>query len=367
MSDLKIPFNRLAERHKPNRDKFTETFSEIIDNSNFILGPEVEKFEKDFANFINAKYVAGVANGSDAIRIALLSKKLPPESNVLIAANSYFAAPAAILHSGLTPKFFDVNIETRLPDINFINSIKDSNTSAIIHSHLFGEVDTVKITDLVVIHDCSQAHGSKIFQDHVGIGETSTFSFYPGKNLGAFGDAGAISTDNYEEYETLKTLRNQGTSTDRYIHVLPGFNSRMDGLQGSILRIKLRELNRENEIRSQIADRYASNLKNETENIRMFKSNSNTKSTYHLFQVLIKNKPLNDVQKSLLEKGIETGRHYPTPLHLQPAFENLGYIRGDFPNSEMLASGSLSLPMYPELTLDEVDYICENLLSILNS
>jgi dTDP-4-amino-4,6-dideoxygalactose transaminase len=363
---LKVPFNRLAVRHKPHRDKFLEAFSEVIDTSSFILGPEVEKFEQDFASFVNSKYVAGVANGSDAIRIALLSKKLPSQSSVLIAANSYFAAPAAILHANLVPKFIDVNIETRLPDIHFIESAKDSSTSAIIHSHLFGEVDTARIPGLVAVHDCSQAHGSKLSNNHVGIGETCTFSFYPGKNLGAFGDAGAISTDNFEEYETIKILRNQGTSTDRYTHLLAGFNSRMDGLQGSILRIKLKELNQENEIRSQLANRYVTNLKGQSKNIQMFKSNPNTKSTYHLFQVLIRNKNITDVQKSLLEKGIETGRHYPTPLHLQPAFENLGYRRGDFPNSEALAEESLSLPMYPELTFEEVDYICENLLLIID-
>jgi dTDP-4-amino-4,6-dideoxygalactose transaminase len=343
-----------------------KAFSGVIDTSSFILGPEVEKFEQDFASFINSKYVAGVANGSDAIRIALLSKKLPGQSNVLIAANSYFAAPAAVLHANLIPKFFDVNIETRLPDIGFIEAVKDSNTSAIIHSHLFGEVDTARITELAAIHDCSQAHGSKLSNNHVGFGETSTFSFYPGKNLGAFGDAGAISTDNFEEYQTIKTLRNQGTATDRYIHLLPGFNSRMDGLQGSILRIKLKELNQENEIRSQIAKRYVENITNQSKNILMFKSNPNTKSTFHLFQVLIKHNSITKIQKFLMGKGIETGRHYPTPLHLQPAFESLGYKRGDFPNCEILANESLSLPIYPELTFREVDYICENLLSIVD-
>jgi dTDP-4-amino-4,6-dideoxygalactose transaminase len=362
---LKIPFNRLALRHEPHRDRFLEVFSDLINTSNFILGPEVERFEQDFANFVKSKYVAGVANGSDALRIALLSKKLPVHSNVLVAGNSYFAAPASIVHANLTPKFFDVNIETRLPDIQSIQAVKDSNTSAIIHSHLFGEVDTAKIPGIVAIHDCSQAHGSKLYNDHVGLGETCTFSFYPGKNLGAFGDAGAISTDDFEEYATIKTLRNQGTSTDRYVHLLPGFNSRMDGLQGSILRIKLKELNSENEIRSQIANRYEINLKNQSTNIQMFKSNPNTKSTYHLFQVLIKNKSITEVQKSLLEKGIESGRHYPTPLHLQPAFKNLGYKKGDLPNCEILANESLSLPMYPELTFAEVDYICEKLTSII--
>ena len=362
---MKIPFSDLSLRHKKNETEFSNIFRDCMTTNQFILGEQAALFESEFSSFTGANYALGVANGSDALRLALIVKKLPVGGNIILAANTYFAAPAAIVHSGLVPKFFDVNLDSRLPkNENIVDSI-DENTVGLIKSHLFGEADTTNDFNLPTINDCSQAHGTLMEGRHVGFGQTSTFSFYPGKNLGAFGDAGLITTNDSAEVEILSALRNQGTLSDRYLHEIVGFNSRMDSIQAGILRIKLKELATENKRRNEITRIYKRNLVNQNQTIKLFSSNENTYSTYHLFQVFLDGHDLDTVQKKLLEKGVASGRHYPIPLHLQPAFNFLGYGKGDFPNAEKLSQQSLTLPNYPEMTDAQVDFVCEKLLEVL--
>jgi len=361
---LEVPFSMLPARHSKNRRKFLKIFKKIIKESDFILGESVEIFESKFSEFVGSKYAVGVANGSDAIRLALLIKNLPQNGGVGVAANTYFAAASAIIQAGLIPEFFDVDLMTRFPTEKNITSTLTNNTVALIRSHLYGEVDTCQINQYVEIHDCSQAHGTLNSGVHVGKGHLSTYSFYPGKNLGAFGDAGMITTDSYDEYQLSKAYRNQGTFSDRYLHEILGFNSRMDTIQAEILRIKLLDLRLQNNRRIDIANLYTKNLSNISPRIRLFSSNQSSKSSFHIFQIFLNDLDLKKVQQFLKNYEIASGRHYPIPLHLQPALKKLGYQKGDFPNAELLARQSLSLPIYPELTDSQVNYVSEKLIEI---
>ena len=354
---MKVPFSDLKLRHAKNHDKYQAVFSDAIQTSEFILGKKVRDFEIDFSRFVNANFALGVANGSDALRIGLAIKQLPREGEVLLASNTYFAAAAAILQSGLVPRFFDVELSTRFPNESIISSSISSNTVAIIRSHLFGQADLATSGGLLEIHDCSQAHGTLINDSHVGKGFLSTFSLYPGKNLGAFGDGGIITTDSQEEYEKIIAWRNQGTRTDRYLHEVVGFNSRLDSIQAAILSIKLQDLVAENLRRHVIAQKYSTNLESVKDSIRLFPTPEHVFSTNHLYQVYLMTSDVALVQGKLEKAGIGTGRHYPIPLHLQPAFRHLGYAKGDFPNAEDLANKTLSLPNYPEMTDDQVDFV----------
>ena len=335
-------------------------------SSDFVLGKKVIEFEQKISEYVGSKFAVGVANGSDALMLAILAKNLPEKSHILVAANTYFAAASAIMHAGFTPRFFDVQLDTRLPSRQDIETNLNLECSLIIKSHLFGEADITDLQKLDRIHDCSQAHGTFIGDRHIGSGETCTFSFYPGKNLGAFGDAGLITTNSRSEYQCLIKLRNQGTSGDRYVHEINGFNSRLDSIQAGVLLFKLLKLNLNNSKRIKLAQRYNSNLINESPLIKLFSSPKKIISSYHLYQVYVDIEDLNLLQTRLLNKGITSGRHYPIPLPLQPAFKSLGYAKGDFPNSELLAKKSLSLPIFPDMTFSQVDYVCESLIEILN-
>ena len=359
---MKVPFSDLNIRHAKNIEKFQTVFSNSLSTSEFILGKNVEKFELDFSRFVNSDFAIGVANGSDALRIGLTIKDLPREGEVLLAPNTYFAAASAIIQCGLIPRFFDVESSTRFPSGLAISSSISNNTVAIIRSHLFGEADLASAAGLLEIHDCSQAHGTMIDESHVGKGMLSTFSLYPGKNLGALGDGGVITTDSAREYELTLAFRNQGTRTDKYLHEVIGFNSRLDSIQAGMLSIKLQDLAAENHRRQKIADIYRKNLGSEKDAIRLFSTPHNVASTNHLYQVYLKSSEVSTVQEALQKAGVGTGRHYPIPLHLQPALKFLGYSRGDFPNAEDLANKTLSLPNYPEMTDNQVDYVSEALI-----
>jgi dTDP-4-amino-4,6-dideoxygalactose transaminase len=362
-----VPFNDLTTQHATNHERFRATFDKLMMDSDFILGQNVIEFENKFKDYVGSKFALGVANGSDALKLAILAKQLPENSHILVAANTYFAAAAAIVHSGFVPKFFDVQLDNRFPSQSDIESVLTLESSLIIRSHLFGEADVVNVINIDQLHDCSQAHGTLIGGHHVGSGSTCTFSFYPGKNLGAFGDAGLITTNSIHEYTKLSALRNQGTLEDRYIHNVVGFNSRLDTIQANILLIKLAQLNASNLKRVKLANRYNLNLGTQSPRLRLFSSPPNVKSSYHLYQVFVDVEDLHVLQSNLQSKGISTGRHYPVPLPLQPAFRSLGYQKGDFPNSELLAKHSISLPIFPGMTNHQVDYVCENILNLIEA
>jgi len=366
-----IKFNDLARMHKRNFKDFKKAFNMQLEKNDFILGASVIDFELKFANYVKSKYAIGVANGSDAIRLALLARGIAPGDKVALAANTYFAAAAAIVHVGATPVFFDVNTENRFPTTKNFEEIIDSNPRLIIRSHLFGFADIEQLpselSDVKQLIDCAQAHGTEIDGVPVGGNEMSTFSFYPGKNLGAFGDGGAITMNDEKDLLILKKLRNQGTDLDKYSHEIVGFNSRLDTLQAKILEIKLANLNNQNDERRRIARKYDELLQDLDHRLSIFFPTSNLKSSYHLYQIRVSNIDIEDLILFLKKAGIESGRHYPKPLHLQTAFQSLGYLRGQFPGAEKLAKETISLPMHPNLSDSDVEYVVEQIKKFLKS
>lgn len=362
---MRVPFNDLYSQNSEFLEEALEIFKTTLENSEFILGKAVEDFESSLANWGNFKFAVGVGNGSDAIRLALLSLGITRKDRILLAVNTYFAAAAAITHIEAEPVFIDVDLDSRFPSTSNFDSIDISNIKLFIRSHLFGGADIAKLPSNLIsvaqLHDASQAHGTMINDEKIGSNGTSTFSFYPGKNLGAFGDAGAIVTDDEKVFSRVRMLRNQGTNSNKYIHQVLGFNSRLDALQAKFLTLKLFRLDQNNQKRQRVVERYLTNLIRSDDRIVFFDYPKEVKPAHHLFQIRIRDVNLQHLISFLEIKGISTGQHYPVPLHLQPAFHYLGYGKGDFPNSEKLAVESLSLPLYPNLSTDKIDYICEQL------
>jgi len=363
---MKVPFNDLYSQHQSLLSQFMNSLEQGIRESAFILGSDVQEFENRFAEWGNFQYVVGVANGSDAIRISLNELGISQGDKVLVAANSYFAAPAAIAQLKATPVFIDVELSSRFPSKSNFDVINHAEIKGIIRSHLFGGAD---ITELpanldkrIQIHDSSQAHGTLVNGKHIGVDGTATFSFYPGKNLGAMGDAGAITTTSKDLYNRLLKSRNQGTGEDKYLHETLGGNSRLDSLQARILSIKLQFLNDNNVLRTNIVNRYRKNIDQIDSRIQFFNYAPNITPSHHLLQIRVTDIKAKNLIEYLKNKDITCGQHYPIPLHLQPAFQFLNYAKGDFPNCEKLANETLSLPLYPAMTNAQIDFVSESIL-----
>ena len=363
---MKIPFNDLYSQHQTLLSQFMTTLEQGIRESAFILGSDVQEFENRFAEWGNFQFVVGVANGSDAIRISLSELGISQGDNVLVAANTYFAAPAAVSQLKATPVFIDVDLSTRFPSKSNFEVNNHAEIKGIIRSHLFGGAD---VTDLptnldnrIQIHDSSQAHGTLVNGKHIGVDGTATFSFYPGKNLGAMGDAGAITTTSKDLYNKLLKSRNQGTGEDKYLHETLGGNSRLDSLQARILLIKLQFLSENNTLRNNIVGRYRKNLDKSDSRLQFFDYALGVTPSHHLLQIRVTDVKAKSLIEYLKSKDITCGQHYPIPLHLQPAFQFLNYAKGDFPNCEKLANETLSLPLYPGMSNAQIDFVSENII-----
>jgi dTDP-4-amino-4,6-dideoxygalactose transaminase len=374
MGHSKVVFGDLSRRQSQDDDLLLSVLERVLASGKYLLGDFLRDFEREFKELLEIVdgYVLGVSNGSDAIRIALEAKKIlnkQQTGKVALAANTYYAAAASIVHSGLTPTFFDVSLETRFPNSATLNHVNSSNIIGVVKSHLYGGADTLNYGDFFpqawTLEDASQAHGTTLHKGFVGSSNLTTYSFYPTKNLGAIGDAGAIVTFNESEYEVIKKLRNQGVNEERTDHELIGFNARLSELQAGFLVVKMIRFKEKLQRRIQIFERYQQNLGGHEEFLHFFTYPESVFSSHHLVQVLIKNQLAQTVQKNLETKEIFCGRHYPKPLHLQKAFRFLGYREGDFPNSEKLSNQCLSLPNHPELTNAEVDYVSEALIETI--
>ena len=374
MNQSKIMFGDLSRRDDGEDALFFSVLGKVLKSGKFILGDCLDEFERGFKDEIGVSdgFVLGVSNGSDAIRISLEVKKILAnfrEGEVALAANTYFAAAAAIVQSGLKPAFFDVCLETRFPDISTVSAIDVSNVIGVIKSHLYGGADTMNYQILFpsvwILEDASQAHGTKVSDGFVGGRNLTTYSFYPTKNLGAIGEAGAVVSFDDIEYELLKKLRNQGYSDDRTDHDLIGFNARLSELQAGFLAAKLIRFNERFRRRIEIYERYRDNLSNLSDYLHFFTYQKEVCSSHYLVQVYIRNELAVSVKERLQTKNIFCGSHYPKPLHMQKAFGFLGYSKGDFPNSEKLSNHALSLPNHPELTDSEIDYVSESLIQVL--
>lgn len=359
---MKVPFFDLKRQYLKLKPEIDEAIGKVLNDTAFSGGPYSEAFEKDFAAYIGARHAAGVGSGTDALHLAMRALGLGPGDEVILPANTFIATAWSVSYVEAAPVFADCDPDTWNIDPKSVEDKITRKTKAIIGVHLYGQpfdVDEVKrIADrqgIKLVEDCAQAHGARYKGVKAGaFGEMGAFSFYPGKNLGAYGEAGAVTTNSAEHAAAIKALRNHGSKV-RYYHDTLGFNMRMDGIQGAVLGVKLRYLDEWNARRKEIASVYRENIKNPK--IKLQARPEWAESVYHLFVITTKDR---DALKKHLEKNdIWPGIHYPVPCHLQKAYSHLGHKRGDFPNTESLAEGCLSLPMFPEMTDGEAAKVVE--------
>ncbi|HLA58002.1 MAG TPA: DegT/DnrJ/EryC1/StrS family aminotransferase [Puia sp.] len=362
----KIPCLDLKGQHQQIKKEVFEAFEKVYEQTAFSGGSFVEEFEKNFAAFCDTKYAVGVNNGTTALHLAMLALGIGSGDEVIIPANTFIATAWGVSYTGATPVFADCDPDTWEIDFSRLESKITSKTKAVIGVHLYGQPFDIhaaqnicKKHNLFLIEDAAQAQGARYLGKPVGgFGEMACFSFYPGKNLGACGEAGGLTTNNADYYKHLQSLRNHG-SVVRYYHDEIGYNMRMGGLEGASLTIKLKYLPEWNKKRKDIAAKYHKGIKNPK--IKMQVQPSGHDSVFHLFVVTTEKR--DELIKFLNDKNIFPGLHYPVPCHLQKAYASLGYKKGDFPNSEYLADHCLSLPMYAELSDDDVDYVIDTLNS----
>ena len=352
-----IPLVDLKAQHQSIASEVEAAIKNVCDNSAFILSDEMKAFEAEFASYCGAKHGVGVANGTEALFLALKALDIGPGDEVIVPANTFIATAAAVSHTGATPVFVDCDPETYCIDASKISSAITSRTKAIMPVHLYGhaaEMDTImslaRANGLKVVEDCAQAHGTHYKGRQVGVfGDAAGFSFYPSKTLGAYGDAGMVITNSDEIAEKLRLLRDNGR-TSWYEHAIIGYNSRLDGIQAAVLRIKLRRLDEWVEARRSRAKRYGELLSG-IDGIVLPTERSDVRHSYYVYVVRVKNR--DEFMAKLKENGVGCGVHYPVPLHLQPAYAFLGGKEGDHPVCERYAKEIVSIPMYPELTEEQ--------------
>lgn len=371
---MKISALDLKKQIAPIRSEIDTAIKEVIDNTSFILGGGVRKFEENAAKYCNVKYAFGVSNGTDAISLALLALGFKPGDGVICPAFTYYATAGAVASIGGRPVFADIDSNTYNISLESIEKIlfrkNKFKIKAIIPVHLYGQcADMDEISKLArkyklkVVEDTAQAFGAEFRGKKAGtLGDCGAVSFYPGKNLGAFGDAGLIVTNNKTLAEKVMILRNQGNK-NKYHHLVLGRNNRMDTIQAVVLDIKLKYLDEWNKKRQLVAQYYNNHLSDL--NIKTPVVPSYTTHIYHQY-ALRTNKSNKGIIDYLQSKGIDSRVFYPVPLHLQKCFKYLGYKIGDFPEAEIAAKQVFTLPIYPELTGEEKDYIINSLKEFIN-
>jgi dTDP-4-amino-4,6-dideoxygalactose transaminase len=371
---MKISFLDLSQQYREIKKDLDASFKKIMQRGDFILGKEVALFEQEFAKYCNRKFAVGVNSGTDALFLGLLSLGVGSGDEVIVPVFTYIASALAVSYTGAKPVFVDIDKDTYNIDVNKIEKAITKNTKAIIPVHLYGQVadmqpilDIAKRYNLKVVEDAAQAHGAKYKISRTkwrvvgSIGDIGCFSFYPTKNLGAFGDGGMVVTDNEATYKKLLMLRDYGRRS-RYEHVTLGYNSRLDTVQAAVLRAKLKHLDKWNTLRRQNAQLYLKELEN-IKGIILPMEAPYSYHVYHIFAIRVKNK--DEVINKLAKKGISVLMHYPIPLHLQEVYKDLGYKKGDFPVAEKVAEEIISLPMYPYLKEAQIKFITNTLKMIL--
>jgi dTDP-4-amino-4,6-dideoxygalactose transaminase len=358
---MEIPFLDLKAHHEPLLREFTAVISEVIESGAFAGGPFVEKFERDFAAFCATRHGVGVGSGTEALWFALLACGVAPGDEVITVPNTFMATAEAISFCGAKPVFVDVDELTYTINPSLIDRAITPRTKAIIPVHLFGQMadmdgvmEVAQKYGLAVIEDACQAHGAMCKGQKAGsIGHAGCFSFYPGKNLGAFGEAGAIVTNDREVAQKVKVLRDHG-QVKKYHHSMVGWNGRMDGLQAAVLRVKLSHLAKNNEHRRENARAYDSHFTG-LQNLRLPVEAPDRSHVYHIYAIRVKDRER--LRQYLSEKNIGCAIHYPVPIHRQQAYNFLGLGVGSFPIAERCADEFLSLPMFPELSSKQIDYV----------
>lgn len=362
LADMQVPFVNLSRQHEEIEGDLRAAFERVLAQGSFTLGPEVEAFEKEFASFVGTADAIGVASGTDALHLTLRAMGVGPGDEVITAVNTFAATAEAIVMCGATPVFVDIEEDTCLLDLDAAERAVSQHTRVILPVHLYGQmVDMQRVRHIAsqhslrVVEDACQAHGAKTDGESAGAAsDAGCFSFYPSKNLGAMGDGGIVTTDDVQISDAVRLLRAHGEDEDR-LHTVSGYCSRLHGMQAAFLRAKLPKLPSWNESRRLSAEIYELELA-DTGVI----TPSVMPGSEHVFHLYVAQVPDRDAFRSYLgERGIQTGVHYPVPLHLEPAFAQLGYARGDFPVAERVASQIVSLPMFPHMTEQEVEYVAE--------
>ncbi len=365
-----IPFIDLRRQYESIKNEINAAIQRVIENSSFSLGEEVELFEKEFADFCGVNYGVGVSSGTDALHLALVACGIGKGDEVITVPNTFIATTEAISMCGAVPVFVDIDEKTYNIDVSQIERAITERTKAIMPVHLYGQaaemdniLDIASRNGVKIIEDACQAHGATYKDKKVGsFGDAACFSFYPSKNLGAFGDGGIVVTNNQKIAEKVKLLRNHG-HRDKHIHDVEGFCNRLHGLQAAILRTKLRYLNKWNEMRRRNASLYDEFF----DNAWVVKPNSVSyrSHVYHLYVIRARNR--DRLRGRLAERKIDSGIHYAVPLHLQPAYRKLNHRLGDFPVTERVTKQIISLPMYPELAFRDIEYIAKEVIDFAQS
>ena len=362
-----IPFVDLKAQYHSIKNEIDTAIMSVLENTSFILGKSVKDFEEQFARKHDVKYCYGVSSGTDGNHMVLWALGVKSGDEVIIPANTFIATAWGATLCGANPVFVDCEEDSYNIDPERVEEKITKRTKAIVAVHLYGQAadmdklrEIAKRHNIFLVEDCAQAHNAEYKQKKVGsLSHAASFSFYPGKNLGAYGEGGAVTTNDQSLAEKFKMMRDHG-SDKKYHHEVYGHNYRMEGIQGAVLGVKLRYLDKWTDARRKNAALYNEMLKDVPEVITP-REMSYAKHVYHLY--VIRAKKRDELQKFLNERNISTGLHYPIPLHYQKVFAHLNYKKGDFPITEKLANEILSLPMYPELTEEQITYVCESIKS----
>ena len=365
---MNVPFVDLQAQHRTIRDELNQAIQRVMDRCDFALGQDVVRFEEEFAAFCGTRHAVGVDSGLSALELSLRALGIGPGDEVIVPAHTFIATAAAVTFAGARPILVDVDPATYNIDVAQVEAAITPRTRAIIPVHLYGlpaAMDAIMSLadrhDLAVIEDACQAHGAYYKGRRVGsLGHAAAFSFYPTKNLGGCGDAGMVLTDDAEVAEQVRAMRNCGQKA-KYIHELPPFNHRLDTLQAAILRVKLRYLDQWNEVRRRNAALYT-NLLTGSGIVTPVEDPDST-HVYHLY--VVRTPRRDGLQAYLREQGIGTAIHYPVPIHLQPFYAGNGFRRGQFPVTEGLCDEIISLPMFPEMTTEQVEHVAANVAEFL--
>jgi len=355
-----IPFLDLHAQYASIKDEVQQAINGVLESGQFILGSEVAAFESEFAAYSGAAHGIGVNSGTSALHAALLAAGIGAGDEVITVPFTFVATVAAICYTGARPVFVDIDPASFTMDVSQIDAAITSRTKAILPVHLYGQpadMDPIlaiaRKHGLLVIEDAAQAHGAEYNGRRVGsMGDLACFSFYPGKNLGAYGEGGMVVTSNQHYADALRVIRDGG-SEKKYYHVRVGYNYRLEGMQGAILRVKLRYLTNWTERRRSRAAEYAARLQGGS--VVPPAERPYAKHVYHIYAVRTRERA--ELQRTLQANGIASGIHYPIPVHLQQGYQHLGYAAGQFPHSEQAANEVLSLPMFPELTNSQIEMV----------
>ncbi len=365
LAQMEVPFLDLRAQHLSLEVELTAAFQRVLRDAVFVGGPELDRFESEFAAYCDVTEAVAVSSGTDALRLAYLAFGVKAGDEVITVPNTFIATTEAMSQAGGRVKFVDVDPSTLLMDPSQLEAAIGPRTVGVVPVHLFGTpadmnaiVKVARKHGLWVIEDAAQAQGARYRGARCGgLGDGAAFSFYPGKNLGACGEAGAVTSNDRARLSSVRKLRDHGQN-QKYFHDCEGYNARLDSLQAAFLRIKLRRLDEWNEARRRAASLYRERLKLLSD-VAVVEAPRDTSPIHHLFVVRVPRREA--VMAELRKRGVGTGMHYPVPLHLQKAYGHLGLGAGAYPVAEQAAREILSLPIYPSISVDQIDYVCESL------